>query len=129
MKKQIISKKSKKSYILMLRRIKGVTLRDRVKSVDNRKELGVSSIQEKWDYAGMNTCREWKKAKWEQLMTWECQEKDQGGDQERDGWRPKEYAGTADHPGGQNILEIKNLGRWPHLVGKGKEEEVQEVIQ
>ena len=31
----------------MLRRIKGVTLRDRVKSVDIRKELGVSSIQEK----------------------------------------------------------------------------------
>ena len=31
----------------MLRRIKGVTLRDIVKSVDIRKELGVSSIQEK----------------------------------------------------------------------------------
>ena len=31
----------------MLRRIKGVTLRDKVKSVDIRKELGVSSIQEK----------------------------------------------------------------------------------
>ena len=31
----------------MLRRIKGVTLRDRVKSVDIRKELGVSSIREK----------------------------------------------------------------------------------
>ena len=31
----------------ILRRIKGVTLRDRVKSVDIRKELGVSSIQEK----------------------------------------------------------------------------------
>ena len=31
----------------MLRRIKGVTLRDRVNSVDIRKELGVSSIQEK----------------------------------------------------------------------------------
>ena len=30
----------------MLRRIKGVTLRDSVKSVDIRKELGVSSIQE-----------------------------------------------------------------------------------
>ena len=31
----------------MLRRIKGVTLRDRLKSVDIGKELGVSSIQEK----------------------------------------------------------------------------------
>ena len=31
----------------MLRRIKGVTLRDKIKSVDIRKEVGVSSIQEK----------------------------------------------------------------------------------
>ncbi len=31
----------------MLRRIKGVTLRDKVKSVDIRKELGVTCIQEK----------------------------------------------------------------------------------
>ena len=31
----------------MLRRIKGVTLRDRIKSVDIRKELDVSNIQEK----------------------------------------------------------------------------------
>ena len=31
----------------MFRRIKGVTLRDRIKWVDIRKELGVSSIQEK----------------------------------------------------------------------------------
>ena len=30
----------------MLRRIKGVTLRDKVKSVDIRKELGVNSIRE-----------------------------------------------------------------------------------
>ena len=33
---------------------------------------------------------------------------------EMDGWRPKGYADTADHPGGyagQNILEIKNSGR------------------
>ena len=35
----------------------------------------------------MDTCREWKKTtKWKQLLTWECQEKDQGGDQEGDGW-------------------------------------------
>ena len=31
----------------MLRRIKGVTLRDKVKSVDITKELGVNSITEK----------------------------------------------------------------------------------
>ena len=43
-----------KTEMRMLRRIKGVTLRDRVKSVDIRKELGVSSIQEKtlvWTHA------------------------------------------------------------------------------
>ena len=36
-----------KTEMRMLRRIKGVTLGDRVKSVDIRKELGVSSIKEK----------------------------------------------------------------------------------
>ena len=36
-----------KTEMRMLRRIKGITLRDRVRSVDIRKELGVSSIQEK----------------------------------------------------------------------------------
>ena len=36
-----------KTEVRMLRRIKGVTLRDKVKSVDIRKELGVTSIQEK----------------------------------------------------------------------------------
>ena len=36
-----------KTEMRMLGRIKGVTLRNRVKSVDIRKELGVSSIQEK----------------------------------------------------------------------------------
>ena len=39
--KQIIEK----TGMRMLRRIKGVTLREKVKSVDNRKELGVNSIQ------------------------------------------------------------------------------------
>ena len=54
----------------MLRRIKGVTLRDRVKSVDVRKELGVSSIQDIRYIQGMDTCREWKKTtKSEQLVT------------------------------------------------------------
>ena len=37
----------KKTEMMMLRRIKGVTLRDKLKSVDIRKELGVDSIQEK----------------------------------------------------------------------------------
>ena len=36
-----------KTEMRMLRKIKGVTLRDKVKSVDIRKELGVDSIQEK----------------------------------------------------------------------------------
>ena len=36
-----------KTEMMMLTRIKGVTLRERVKSVDIRKELGMSSIQEK----------------------------------------------------------------------------------
>ena len=36
-----------KTKMRMLRRIKGVTLRDKVKSVDIRKELGVTSIQER----------------------------------------------------------------------------------
>ena len=36
-----------KTEMMMLRRIKGVTLRDKVKSVDIRKELGVNSIKEK----------------------------------------------------------------------------------
>ena len=36
-----------KTEMKMLRRIKGVTLRDKVKSVGIRKELGVNSIQEK----------------------------------------------------------------------------------
>ena len=38
---------SKKTEMRMLRRIKGVTLTDRVKSVDIRKELGMNSIQDK----------------------------------------------------------------------------------
>ena len=38
---------SRNTEMRMLRRIKGITLRDKVKSVDIRKELGVNSIQEK----------------------------------------------------------------------------------
>ena len=36
-----------KTEMRMLRGIKGVTLRDKIKSVDIREELGVNSIQEK----------------------------------------------------------------------------------
>ena len=36
-----------KTEMRMLRRIKGVTLRDKVKSVDIRKELGVNTIKRK----------------------------------------------------------------------------------
>ena len=105
----------------MLRRIKGVTLRDRVKSVDIRKELGVSSIQEK--------AREMRPRWYGHMQRMEENEvravgdmrvpgKRPRGDQEGYGCmaseRPKGYADTADHPGGcagQNTLEIKNSGR------------------
>ena len=40
----------RKTEMMMLRRINGVTLRDKVKSVDIRKKLGVKSIQEKVRY-------------------------------------------------------------------------------
>ena len=49
----------------MLRRIKGGTPRDKVKSVDIRKELDVNSINEKVRETRLrwyDTCREWKKA-------------------------------------------------------------------
>ena len=122
-----------KTEMRMLRRIKRVTLWDKVKSVDIRKELGVTSIQEKlremrlhW-YGHMQRMEENNEER-EQLLTWECQEKIKGETKrEMDELRPKGYAGTADHPRwcpGQNILEINNSGRWPHLVGKGEEEEV-----
>ena len=53
----------------------------------------------------------------------ECQEKTKGETKrEMDACRPKGYTGTADYPG-ENILEIKNLGHWPHLVEKGEEVE------
>jgi len=52
-----------KTEIMMSRRIKGVTLRDKVKSMDIRKELGLTRIQEKvreMRLRCMDTCREWK---------------------------------------------------------------------
>ena len=77
----------------MLRRIKGVTLRDSVKSVDIRKELGVSSVQEK--------VREMRLRWYGHMQRMEENEvravgdmrvpgKGQGGDQEGDGWMASE---------------------------------------
>ena len=78
-----------KTEMRMFRRIRGVTLRDKEKSVDIRKELGVTSIQEKvrelrlrW-HGYMQRMK--KKTKCEHLIRW-CQEKDKEGDQEGDGW-------------------------------------------
>ena len=105
----------------MLRRIKDVTLRDRVKSVDVRKELGVSSIQEKvremrlrW-YGHMQRMEENNEVR--AVVDMRVPGKRPRGRQtkrEMDGLRPKGYADTADYPGGcpgQNIPEIKNSGR------------------
>ena len=105
-----------KTEMRMLRRIKGVTLRDKVKSVDIRKELGVTSIQEK--VRKMRQC--WyghmqRMEKNNEVRAVVDMEKDQGGDQEGDGWIVSEgICRPADHPRGcpgQNILEIKNSGR------------------
>ena len=108
-----------KTGMRMLRSIKGVTPRDKVKSVDIRKELGVNSMQEEVIEMGLS---------WNGYM----QRMEENNEvraivdmivpgknrretkREMDGLRPKRHAGTADHPGGcpgQNFLEIKNSGR------------------
>ena len=107
-------------------------LYNKVKSVDIRKELGVNSIQEKvremrlrW-YGHMQRMEENNEVRVVVDMSARKKTKRETK-REMDRLRPKGYAGTADHPRGcpgQNILEIKNLGRLPHLVGKGEEEEV-----
>ena len=78
----------------MLRRIKGVTLRDRIKSVDIRKELGVSSIQEKvkemrlhW-YGHIQRMEENNKVR--AVGDLRVPGKRSRGDQERDGWMVSE---------------------------------------
>ena len=104
-----------KTEMKILRRIKGVTFRGKVKSVDIRKELGVSSIQEKvremrlrW-YGHMPRMEDNNEVKAVGDMRVSTSKKGQGETKrEMDGWRPKEYAGGCP---GQNILEIKNSGR------------------
>ena len=79
-----------KTEMIMLRRIKGVTLRDKLKSVDIRKELGVTSIQEKvremrlhW-YGHMQRMEENNEVR--AFVDMEVPGKRPGGDQEGDGW-------------------------------------------
>ena len=89
-----------KTEMRMLRKIKGVTLRDKVKSVDIRKEICVSTIQEK--------VREMR-IRWYghmQIME-ENNEVRAVGDMRVSGKRPR---GDQRCPG-QNILEFKNSGR------------------
>ena len=78
----------------MLRGIKGVTLRDKVKSVDIRKELGVSSIQDKvremrlrW-YEHMQRMEENNEVR--AVGDMRLPEKRPRGDQEGDGWTASE---------------------------------------
>ena len=105
-----------KTEMRKLRIIRGVTLRDKVKSVDIRKELRVNSIQEKvremrlrW-YGYMQRMEENNEVR--AVLDMESARKKTK--RVMDGLRPKGNAGTADHPGGcpgQNILEIKNSDR------------------
>ena len=92
----------------MLRIIKGVTLRDKVKSVDmNSIKEKVREMRLHW-YGHMETMEENNEVRAVVDMRVPGKTK-----REMDGLHPKGYAGTADHPGGctgQNILEIKNLG-------------------
>ena len=103
----------------MLRRIKGVALRDKLKNVDISKELDVSSIQAK--------VREMRLRWYGHMQRMdENNEVRAVGDMRVPGKRPRGrprgrwmrcvrrnmHAGTVDHPGGcsgQNILEIKNV--------------------
>ena len=66
----------------MLRRIKGVTLRDKVKSVDIRKELGVNSIQEKVREMRLRWYGHMQRM---EFIGMRVPGKNQGGDQEGDG--------------------------------------------
>ena len=75
---------------LNIRRIKGITLRDKVKNVDIRKDLGVSSIQEKvgkmklcW-YGHMQRMEEKNEVR--AVGDMRVPGKRPRGDQEGDGW-------------------------------------------
>ena len=83
-----------KTEMRMVRRIKGVTLRDKVKSVDIRKELGVNRIQEKvremrlrW-YGHIQRMEEYNEVR--AIVDMRVPGKVQGGDQEGDGWMASE---------------------------------------
>ena len=88
--------------------------------MDIRKELGVSSIQEKaremrlrW-YGHLRRMEENNEVRAVGDMRVPGKRPRGGTKREMDGWRPKGYASTVDHPRGcigQNILEIKNSGR------------------
>ena len=73
--------------------------------MDIRKELGLSSILEKvremrirW-YGHMQRMEENNKVRAAGEMRVPGK-RPRGDQEEMDGWRPKGYAGTADHPGG-----------------------------
>ena len=117
-----------------LRRIKGVTLRDKVKSVDIRKELGVNSIKEKvrkmrlcW-YGHMQRMEENNEMRAIVDMIW-CHEEDQGADQEGDGWiasngtcrncRSPQRMPRTEHSGNQKFGPLTTP-----IVGKGEDEDV-----
>ena len=99
--------------MMMLRRIIGVNLIDKVKSVDIRKELGVNSIHEKVREIRLHMQRMEENNKVKAVVDMIVPGK-RPRVRPRGGLCPKGYAGTADHPGGcpgQNSLDIKKSGR------------------
>ena len=82
-----------KTEMRMLRRIKGVTVRDRVKSVDIGEELGVSSIQEKVREMRLRWVGHMQRMEEIEVRAVDDMRvpgKGQGGHQEGDGWMESE---------------------------------------
>ena len=103
----------------MLRKIKGVTLRDKVKSVNIRKELGTNSIKEKiremklcW-YGHMQRMKENNEVRANVDMIVPGKKTKRETTREMDGLRPKGHTGTADTRMMPRTepLEIKYSGR------------------